>query len=249
MLSAEVGHLVRPERSTSHRPEAIDTITASAFRCCLDHRRSFSASMPVDTTNSETIDCQWFGLVPRPTWPAVPRRPGRGEASPLITLLGGRSPAGRNPSPPAGPRARPLRLVPDGRPGGIGALVPAYLRAGPRGRPHLRDPPLADAGRPCSVRGPPPRTRELVALGIGHDHVVVPGIEVVPDEGGPEPGQHSTSAAWSSVYRSRCIWSLAVTGVRDSCSESRACAPRSTRKSSPCACDEGARSSAETRNW
>src|SRR5437868_6349485 len=30
---------------------------------------------------------------------------------------------------------------------------------------------------------------ELVALGVGHDHVVVFGIAVVSDERGPEPGQ------------------------------------------------------------
>jgi hypothetical protein len=29
---------------------------------------------------------------------------------------------------------------------------------------------------------------ELVALGVGHDHVVVPGIVVVPHDLGSEPG-------------------------------------------------------------
>src|SRR6266568_5052386 len=43
---------------------------------------------------------------------------------------------------PLGRGARPLRPLPGGRPAGVRPPVPAHVRAGPRGRPDLRDPPL-----------------------------------------------------------------------------------------------------------
>ena len=134
------------------------------------------------------------------------RRPGPRRPQPADHAALGRPPLPRwEPSRPAG-RACTASTRSTGWPTGWSrpGRSAAHLGAGPGGRPDLRDPALDYPDYPASAG--PRRTAELVALGIAHDHVAVVRVLVAPDEPGAEPGQPlRTSAAWSSVYRSRCI--------------------------------------------
>src|SRR5439155_10835366 len=78
---------------------------------------------------------------------------------PPLTALGtGAGPLGRG--------TRPVRPLPDGGPAGVGPPVAAHVRTGPRGRPDLRDCPLAAGPAAAVCRGRPWSSRSEDVLGL-----------------------------------------------------------------------------------